>query len=107
MYLLLHTQLDLRDCVSPLLYWMLICCFCFQDTTYGCCPDGQTPADGPQGEGCPVHYTCDQTAFGCCPDGVNPANGFNGEGCEHFMAPHCSNTIFGCCSDGKTPAQGN
>ena len=48
---------------------------------YGCCADGQTPAAGPDAEGCPLRITCDMTAFGCCPDGETMANGFSKEGC--------------------------
>jgi len=48
---------------------------------YGCCADGQTPAAGPDAEGCFFRITCDMTAFGCCPDGETIANGFSKEGC--------------------------
>jgi len=48
---------------------------------YGCCGDNQTPAAGPDADGCPLRITCDTTAFGCCPDGETIANGFSKQGC--------------------------
>ena len=77
----------------------------FQDTLFGCCTDGQTPAGGLNGEGCPIVFGCEATAFGCCEDGVTPANGFNGEGCKEKQ-PHCEKTKYGCCPDGVKPAKG-
>ena len=83
------------------------CIHTFQDTLFGCCTDGQTPAAGPDGEGCPIVFGCEATAFGCCSDGVTPANGFNGEGCkEKDKSKPCEETPFGCCYDGIRPAKG-
>ncbi|XP_045490551.1 papilin [Pieris rapae] len=68
--------------------------FC-EATSYGCCPDGETPAHGPQNKGC-----CLQTAFGCCPDNYKPAEGPHFEGCG------CKFAHFGCCPDKVTIARG-
>ncbi|XP_037294252.1 papilin-like isoform X4 [Manduca sexta] len=65
---------------------------------FGCCFDQETPATGPQGEGCP----CNSTEFGCCPDGVSPARGNDFEGCVIT----CNLSSYGCCPDGETPAHG-
>ena len=79
----------------------------FQETLYGCCTDGQTPAAGPNSEGCPIVFGCDVTAFGCCDDGVTPANGFDREGCQEKEQPtSCDQTPYGCCFDGSKPAKG-
>ncbi|XP_078313590.1 uncharacterized protein LOC111130469 isoform X3 [Crassostrea virginica] len=67
---------------------------------YGCCSDNKTPARGPDGEGCP--QACVSSRYGCCENKVTPARGPNGEGCPS----DCSRTRFGCCSDGQTPARG-
>lgn len=37
---------------------------------FGCCPDGETQAEGPNLEGC---GGCEASANGCCPDGFTPA----------------------------------
>ena len=52
-------------------------CGC-QDSEYGCCKDGRTLAQGPNGKGC----GCETSEFGCCPDGVTEAEGKLFEGCE-------------------------
>ncbi|XP_017001607.2 papilin isoform X1 [Drosophila takahashii] len=62
---------------------------------YGCCPDSQTPAHGPNREGC-----CLDSEFGCCPDNILAARGPNNEGCE------CHYTPYGCCPDQKSAATG-
>ena len=36
---------------------------------YGCCPDGNTVAQGPNLEGC--EFNC-SSEFGCCSDGLTP-----------------------------------
>ena len=76
----------------------------FQDTNFGCCTDGVTPAGGPNGEGCPVVFGCEATVFGCCPDGLSPANGENYAGCQ--VPEKCLSSKFGCCPDGVTTAIG-
>ncbi|XP_047512899.1 papilin-like isoform X1 [Pieris napi] len=68
--------------------------FC-ETTAYGCCSDGETPAHGPQNEGC-----CLRSRFGCCPDNYTPAEGPHLEGCS------CMNAHFGCCPDNVTIAGG-
>lgn len=73
--------------------------------SYGCCPDGQTPAAGYNDEGCPESYGCGRTAYGCCPDGVTSANGFNNEGCEEPVKT-CHDSPHGCCPDGISEAAG-
>lgn len=62
---------------------------------FGCCPDGATPAHGPNGEGC-----CLDSEFGCCPDNIRAASGPQLEGCG------CEITQFGCCPDGQKTALG-
>ena len=53
------------------------------DTHYGCCPDGETYAQGYNFEGCPSDSgDCLTSAYGCCQDGYTPAFGPNGEGCD-------------------------
>lgn len=50
------------------------------ETQYGCCEDGVSPASGENFEGCPESQ-CDQTLFGCCSDNKTPAEGNDNEGC--------------------------
>ncbi|XP_029688647.1 papilin isoform X3 [Takifugu rubripes] len=92
---------------------------------YGCCPDGHTPAGGPQGLGCPrdpapARPSCTRSSYGCCRDGATASQGPNGEGCEEYVAPapthapslpaenaaQCRSTTYGCCYDRTTPASG-
>ncbi|XP_072221273.1 papilin isoform X2 [Leuresthes tenuis] len=93
---------------------------------YGCCPDGRTSAQGPQGLGCPqappptpAQPSCIQSSYGCCNDGVTAAQGLNKEGCVEFVASaptvvplpaenavQCRTTTYGCCYDRTTPAGG-
>jgi hypothetical protein len=42
---------------------------------FGCCPDKETTANGPDNLGC-----CNNTEFGCCPDGIKAATGTNEKG---------------------------
>ncbi|KAL1258408.1 hypothetical protein QQF64_011652 [Cirrhinus molitorella] len=90
-------------------------------TYYGCCPDGSTPASGPQGQGCPQDQglpSCTWSRHGCCHDGVTVAQGPNKEGCPDSW-PHwspasdipsaptdCQTSTYGCCYDGVTAAGG-
>ncbi|XP_060907923.1 papilin b, proteoglycan-like sulfated glycoprotein isoform X1 [Labrus mixtus] len=50
---------------------------------YGCCPDGQTSARGPHGEGC-SQDDCVRSRYGCCLDGVTQAQGFGRVGCPEY-----------------------
>eukprot|EP00094_Tigriopus_californicus_P009415 TCALIF_09078-PA protein Name:"Similar to Ppn Papilin (Drosophila melanogaster)" AED:0.22 eAED:0.22 QI:0/0/0/0.5/1/0.75/4/0/1231 len=93
--------------------------FCL-NLTFGCCPDLNTPAHGPNQEGC-----CLSAEFGCCPDNIIPSLGKEKEGCTCIESPFgccpdgersalgpqlagcgCQNTPYGCCPDDYTPAQG-
>jgi len=54
---------------------------------HGCCPDGLTPAEGSNYEGCASNDPiptglCIESEFGCCIDGVTPAAGPYNEGCH-------------------------
>ncbi len=69
---------------------------------FGCCPDGISPADGPNLENCIIktdEYTddnlnhtslvnvdksCESTEFGCCSD-FTQAKGPNKEGCIDYL----------------------
>ncbi|XP_050989358.1 papilin isoform X2 [Labeo rohita] len=88
---------------------------------YGCCPDGSTPASGPQHQGCPQDQgppSCTWSRYGCCHDGVTIAQGPNKGGCpdswSHWSpasdipsAPtDCQTSTYGCCYDGVTAAGG-
>lgn len=62
------------------------------ETTYGCCPDQSTAADGPEFLGCPSSDpipdgACILSEFGCCEDGVTSAEGPFSQGCP--PAPSC------------------
>ena len=55
---------------------------------FGCCSDGETPADGPDEEGCEERQDCKNygpqnkyEGFGCCPDGKTLAQGPKNQGC--------------------------
>ena len=48
---------------------------------FGCCSDGETPAGGPDGEGCDENKQCANSKFGCCPDKVTFAQGPSKQGC--------------------------
>ena len=61
-----------------------------KNTTFGCCPDSEVPAHGPNQEGC-----CIDSELGCCPDNIRLAHGTNGEGCD------CESSVHACCPDGK------
>jgi hypothetical protein len=51
-------------------------CAC-EDSEFGCCKDGRSPASGPNYEGC----SCEASLYGCCPEGTKEAEGLNFEGC--------------------------
>ncbi|NXB42773.1 PPN protein, partial [Leucopsar rothschildi] len=98
---------------------------------HGCCPDGHTPASGPQGRGCPFS-TCHQNRYGCCPDGVSAAQGPNNIGCPQYYrdiqtrqnrptattpaanqalsqqqpSGECRGSVYGCCFDNVASAAG-
>ena len=57
------------------------------NTYYGCCPDGQSNAQGTGHFGCPVNddvilESCSFSEWGCCYDGLTPAIGPFKEGCS-------------------------
>ena len=53
---------------------------------FGCCSDGETPAPGPEGEGCDeARHNCTLGPFGCCPDGKTWSQGPLDQGC--FKCP--------------------
>merc|ERR1712223_1295743 len=64
---------------------------------FGCCPNGETQAQGSNLEGCD---DCSTSEFGCCPDNFTPASGADGQECG------CAGSLYGCCPDGQTPAIG-
>lgn len=52
-----------------------------KESLFGCCPDGVSPAQGENEEGCPV-IPCEETLFGCCTsDNKTAALGNDDEGC--------------------------
>ncbi|ESO07201.1 hypothetical protein HELRODRAFT_191089 [Helobdella robusta] len=105
-----------------------------ETSQFGCCPDGVTPATGPNQCDYPTHIpsgqdpeSCHYSQFGCCPDGITRAQGYYQEGCpyeephcqqtEHGMQcthtttrPHdvfyCNEAEYGCCPDGYNFALG-
>ena len=62
---------------------------------FGCCSDGETPASGPDGEGCDENKLCENGPFGCCPDERTWAQGPKKQGCfecppevcDHILTP--------------------
>ena len=63
---------------------ILLCSFAryyFFSQRFGCCSDGETPADGPDEEGCDEKQDCKTGLFGCCPDGSTFAQGPKKQGC--------------------------
>ncbi|GJQ76338.1 hypothetical protein Trydic_g2060 [Trypoxylus dichotomus] len=73
-------------------------------TTYGCCPDLVSVAQGDNYKGCDLIYPtdCTKSSYGCCPDKKTAAEGPRYQGCE----VECLKNVFGCCDDGITPAHG-
>ena len=58
-------------------------------TEFGCCPDGETEAEGPEFFGCQVKDriptgSCVEAEYGCCLDGVTAAQGPFNAGCPYF-----------------------
>lgn len=58
------------------------------ETKFGCCEDGVSPATGKKFEGCPSTH-CEETLFGCCPDNKTAATGNDNEGCPP-PPPECA-----------------
>ena len=82
-----------------------------EEHVHGCCADGETPAQGPNREGCPEGPgDCNNDIYGCCPDGRTTALGPNFFGCHGVVVPPeetgCAYTIYGCCPDGEIAALG-
>ena len=80
---------------------------------YGCCPDGQTSASGPNQEGCPdrvvpAHSACRSARYGCCEDGSTFATGPNKQGCPGSTPTptDCRYSAYGCCPGTTTAAAG-
>jgi len=48
---------------------------------FGCCQDGETPANGTSYEGCPESSDCSNGKFGCCPDKSTFSQGPHNQGC--------------------------
>ena len=71
-----------------------------ENSQFGCCADGTTPARGFYSEGCPP--ACQSSHYGCCLDGETEAPGPDGKGCPAA----CVATVYGCCTDGETQARG-
>lgn len=74
---------------------ILIGCGC-EYSAFGCCPDNETVARGPDNAGCGCQYT----EYGCCPDNHTPAAGEDFNGCP------CNTYTYGCCPDGVSIARG-
>ncbi|XP_019374659.1 PREDICTED: papilin isoform X10 [Gavialis gangeticus] len=99
--------------------------------SYGCCPDGRTPASGPFGQGCSMSV-CHQSRYGCCPDGISTAQGPSNMGCSEYyrdayassdglttaspaasqalsqqhQSDQCRGSMYGCCYDNVASASG-
>uniref|UniRef100_A0A7M4FNH9 Papilin n=1 Tax=Crocodylus porosus TaxID=8502 RepID=A0A7M4FNH9_CROPO len=95
--------------------------------SYGCCPDGRTPASGPLGQGC-FTSVCHQSRYGCCPDGISTAQGPSNMGCSQYyrdayasrdglttaspalsqqhQSDQCRGSTYGCCYDNVASASG-
>lgn len=73
-----------------------------EKSTFGCCPDKQTPANGTNYAGCPPLKVndCASSEFGCCRDNISAAFGPFQQGCPIA----CGDTRFGCCADNSTTA---
>ncbi len=65
---------------------------------YGCCPDGISPADGPNLENC--------KADSANQNGNLEDNDDDDDGSQSSVEPACESTEFGCCSDEFTAALG-
>jgi len=51
-----------------------------EETKFGCCPDGVTPAKG-KSKKCKT-VECAKTLYGCCPDKKNARTGNTDDGCQ-------------------------
>lgn len=46
---------------------------------------------------------CENTTYGCCPDGISMAQGAALKGCDDDVAGlNCTDSSYGCCPDGNT-----
>ncbi|KAM9294417.1 papilin [Gastrophryne carolinensis] len=89
-----------------------------RQSRFGCCPDGQTPAQGSNNEGCPGDRNtradsqmpsdeCRTSKYGCCFDNVNKASGPVGEGCHSkpsypYPTQCLLSSALGPCTDWTT-----
>ncbi|PIO37647.1 hypothetical protein AB205_0169090 [Aquarana catesbeiana] len=87
-------------------------------TRYSCCPDGVTPSQGYNNEGCPSDRNpradpqmpsdeCRTSQYGCCFNNINKASGPVGEGCHSKPSyPYPTTCLLpsalGPCSDWTT-----
>ena len=73
-------QLVTKHCKTIFPLFLTICVkICFH--RFGCCSDGETPASGPDAQGCDENKSCENGPFGCCPDKRTFAQGPHKQGC--------------------------
>lgn len=66
-------------------------CFIFKELTTELPP---TPEPEPE--------DCSNSTFGCCPDGQSTAQGEHFQGCDIINQDNCTASYFGCCPDGAS-----
>lgn len=45
---------------------------------------------------------CSESTYGCCPDLASVAQGENFKGCDLIHATDCTKSYYGCCPDNVT-----